>query len=162
MNILNGITIRKAAKSDISAIFDLLYTYAKKGLLLPPCKENISSRLGTFIVAVCNEKVIACASLRDFDNRLFEVRSLAVNTEFAGKQIGSKLVTYLLTEFKIPGGSRIFALTYRSTFFERLGFKCVSKKLFPEKIWHDCEKCPKKDHCDEQAVMMTTPIQEEI
>jgi len=160
MNTLNEIIIRKASESDISAIFELLYTYAAKGLLLPPCKENISSRLKTFIIAELDKKVIACASLRDFDNNLFEVRSLAVSAECAGKQIGSKLVKYLLNEFKIPGGSRIFALTYRSTFFERLGFKCVSKKRFPEKIWHDCEKCPKKDHCDEQAVMMTTAIQE--
>ena len=160
MNTLDEIIIRRASESDISVIFNLLYTYAEKGLLLPPCKENISSRLNTFIVAEFEKKVIACASLRDFDNNLFEVRSVAVSAECAGKQIGSKLVLCLLNEFEIPGGSRVFALTYRSSFFERLGFKCVSKKLFPEKIWHDCEKCPKKEHCDEQAVIMTTAMQE--
>lgn len=160
MNTLNEITIRKASESDIGAIFNLLSIYAAKGLLLPPCKKNISSRLNTFIVAEFNLEVIASASLRDFDNNLFEVRSLAVSQKYAGKQIGSKLVSYLLNEFKIPPGSRVFALTYRSTFFERLGFKCVPKKLFPEKIWHDCENCPKKEHCDEQAVMLTTAIQE--
>jgi len=160
MNTLNEITIRKALESDITTIFELLSIYAEKGLLLPPCKKNISSRLNTFIVAELDGKVIACASLRDFDNNLFEVRSLAVTAECAGRQIGSKLVSHLLSESPIPPGSRVFALTYRSSFFERLGFKCVSKKLFPEKIWHDCEKCPKKEHCDEQAVMLITPIQE--
>ena len=50
--------------------------------------------------------------------------------------------------------ARVFALTYRANFFCRLGFRIVSKELFPQKIWSDCSVCPKKDRCDETAVLM--------
>jgi amino-acid N-acetyltransferase len=29
----------------------------------------------------------------------------------------------------------------------------VDKALFPEKIWSDCQACPKRDRCDEEAVL---------
>ncbi len=154
---LDGISIKRASKSDIDSIFNLLHLYAEKGLLLPPNRADLHQRIDTFIIAKLADKLIACASLRNFENNLFEIRSLSVSAECAGKRIGSKLVNYLLKNFNIPSGSRVFALTYRSNFFQRLGFKCVSKELFPEKIWNDCDICPKKEHCDEQAVMLITP-----
>ena len=151
------ISIRGASRSDMDNIFELLHSYAEKGLLLPPTNEDIAKRIDTFVVAELAVEFVACASLRNFGNNLFEIRSLAVSSECAGKRIGTKLVNYLLQNYKLPAGSRVFALTYRSHFFERLGFKSVEKELFPEKIWHDCDLCPKKDHCDEQAVMLTIP-----
>ena len=152
----NNLTIEPASLSDQEDIYSLLEIYAQKGLLLPPTKTDIAERIETFIVAKFAGKLMGCASLRDFGNNLFEIRSLAVSAECAGKSIGTKLVSYLLKNSNIPANSRVFALTYRSNFFNRIGFKCVSKELFPEKIWHDCDICPKKEHCDEQAVMLTT------
>ena len=52
------------------------------------------------------------------------------------------------------GPFRVFALTYQEKFFRHLGFRIVDKSLFPEKIWSDCAVCPKKDRCDEIAVLM--------
>jgi len=49
---------------------------------------------------------------------------------------------------------RIFALTMRPRLFQRLGFKVVDKELFPQKVWSDCSKCPKRDCCDEVAVSL--------
>ena len=43
-------------------------------------------------------------------------------------------------------------------FFRRLGFQVVDKYSFPPKIWSDCCVCPKKDHCDETAVMIGVPV----
>ncbi|MCF7855891.1 MAG: GNAT family N-acetyltransferase, partial [Candidatus Pacebacteria bacterium] len=51
------------------------------------------------------------------------------------------------------GAQRIFALTYHPRLFEHQGFQRVSKDLFPEKVWHDCAKCPKRDRCDEIALL---------
>ena len=147
------IIIRKALEQDDKLILSLLDTYSDQGQLLPLSIEDILAKISTFAVSESNDKVIGCASLKDFGNNLFEVRSLAVNSQYTGRQIGSKLVNFLLSEFSFPKGSRIFALTYRASFFQRLGFELVSKDLFPEKIWHDCENCLKKDHCDEQAVL---------
>ena len=150
------IIIRKATDSDIDSILSLIEGYVDQGVLLPLETDDIRTRIDSFAVAVIGDKCIACASIRDFGNNLYEIRSLAVDPEYTGRKTGSKLVTFLI-ENSVSSGGKIFALTYRTSFFERLGFKLTSKKLFPEKIWHDCEKCPKKDHCDEVAVMMTLP-----
>ena len=150
------IIIRKATDTDINSIISLMEGYVEQGLLLPLETDDILARINSFAVAVIDDKCIGCAAIRDFGNNLYEIRSLAVNPEYTGAKTGSKLVTFLI-EDSVPSEGRIFALTYRTSFFERLGFTQTSKQLFPEKIWHDCEKCPKKEHCDEAAVMMTLP-----
>ena len=73
--------------------------------------------------------------------------------KFQNMRLASKLVT---EQMNLLAGkkARLFALTYRDNFFCNLGFRVVEKTLFPEKIWSDCERCPKKDHCDEIAVLM--------
>jgi len=45
------------------------------------------------------------------------------------------------------------ALTYAVSFFVRNGFEVVDKEIFPEKVWTDCMNCPKRNACDEIAVM---------
>ena len=50
--------------------------------------------------------------------------------------------------------ARVFTLTYQDVFFSRLGFQVVEKDLFPQKIWSDCWICPKKDCCDEIAMLL--------
>ena len=149
------IIIRHAHASDATAIASLLGVYSPKGLLLARDKEDVLQHINNFYVALCDSKVVGCVALRDFGNALYEVRSLAVDEHFGGRGIGSKLVDYLLHHLPKDEKIRLFALTYRVDFFLRLGFKEVQKEIFPEKIWHDCRKCPKFDNCDEFAVAMT-------
>ena len=52
------------------------------------------------------------------------------------------------------GVKRVFALTYRTDFFERLGFKIVDKSVLPRRLWTDCLKCVKFPDCDEIAVVL--------
>ena len=105
--------------------------------------------------------VAACGALRDFGNNLNEIRSLAVRRDLAGQGIGSRLVKALLekaAERTGVGHGHVFALTYRVEFFKRLGFRVIDKYSFPPKIWSDCCVCPKKDHCDETAVVIDVPV----
>jgi amino-acid N-acetyltransferase len=53
------------------------------------------------------------------------------------------------------GVATLFAHTRALAFFERLGFARCDRKSFPEKIWRDCRTCPVRDHCDEQAVVIS-------
>ena len=73
----------------------------------------------------------------------------------------SRLVNALLKKAleRIGGGQgQVFALTYRVEFFKRLGFRVIDKYTFPPKIWSDCSVCPRKDHCDETAVVIDVPV----
>ncbi len=52
---------------------------------------------------------------------------------------------------------KIFTLTLEPEFFEKLGFERVPKEALPMKVWSDCAKCPKEDHCDEIALVYELP-----
>ncbi len=146
---------RKAKKNDIDAIYNLLYLYSEKGLMLSRTKDNILKYLGNFIVVENKDEIVACSAVRDFDNNLYEIRSLAVAENATGQGIGSKLVNFIIDDFnekiKIY---KLFALTYQEKFFYKLGFENIDKGKFPEKIWADCQFCKKKNCCDEIAVFI--------
>ena len=160
----SGARIRPAKIEDAPAIYALLATFSTEGKLLPRPVADIQARISNFIVAELNGSVAACGALRDFGNNLNEIRSLAVRRDLAGQGIGTRLVRALLAKaMERTGGEcgHVFALTYRVAFFRRLGFRIVDKYTFPPKIWSDCCVCPKKDHCDETAVVIDIPVPDE-
>lgn len=160
----SGALIRPAQVEDAPAIYALLATFSTEGKLLPRPVADIQARIANFLVGELDGSIAACGALRDFGNNLNEIRSLAVRRDLAGQGIGSRLVKALLEKaLERTGGARghVFALTYRVAFFRRLGFRIVDKYTFPPKIWSDCSVCPKKDHCDETAVVIDIPVPDE-
>ena len=147
--------VRMAAEKDVPQIQKILEMYAREQIILPRTAEDILENLGRFIVADLNGEVKGCVAIRDFGNDLLEVRSLAVLPDSFGKGIGRQLINKLISVLEEERRSfRLFALTYKTDFFIKLGFLRVSMDMFPEKIWSDCVKCPKKEHCDEEAVLL--------
>ncbi len=149
-----SVSVRKALLQDAEDIASILAPYAEQKLLLPRTAQDISSHIGNFVVAESKGRVVGSCALRDYGNGLFEVRSLAVTKDIVGGGAGSSLVKACVDRAEELGAKRVFALTYRPHLFQRLGFKTVSKTLFPQKIWSDCSNCSKKDRCDEEAVMI--------
>ena len=150
-----SLVVRPAAESDVDDICNLLNEYAAKKLLLKRDRNDVLEKLKNFRVGTVNGQFACCLALRDFGDNLFEVRSLAVRAEFNNRGYGSQLVAGAVDSLRgrsVP--VRVFALTYRAAFFCRLGFRIVSKELFPQKIWSDCAVCPRKNCCDETAVLM--------
>ena len=47
------------------------------------------------------------------------------------------------------------SLTYEQSFFEKMNFSVVDKETLPLKVWSDCVRCPKRDGCDEIAMVQT-------
>ncbi len=150
----NNLVLRQASEKDITSIHRVLSMYAADRLLLPLSRDEISARIQSFIVAELHGMFAGCASVRDFGSDLFEVRSLAVPPSLTSRNIGSAMVEKIIHDIPWNKSSRLFALTYRTAFFQRLGFQLVSKELFPQKIWLDCNRCPKKEGCDEDAVVL--------
>ena len=156
-----GASLRPARIEDAPAIYALLATFSTEGKLLPRPVADIQARIGNFLVFELDGAIAACGALRDFGNNLNEIRSLAVRRDLAGRGLGSRLVNALLEKAleRIGGGrGQVFALTYRVEFFKRLGFRVIDKYTFPPKIWSDCCVCPRKDHCDETAVVIDVPV----
>ncbi len=154
LDIKSSIVISQAEKKDIKDILKILEPYIEAGKLLPRDENDILSSLHNFFVARHEKEYIGCTAVRDYDNGLFEVRSLAVLENFSGKGIGFALIKFAVDFVKKHrNAKKVFALTRRPNVFIRLGFEIVPMEMFPKKIWFDCSKCKKLDCCDEVAVL---------
>jgi amino-acid N-acetyltransferase len=145
--------IRKAKLNDVKEIQRLIKQYSTRGDILPRSLVELYDHLRDFYVFVQNRKVVGICALHVCWEDLGEIRSLAVQEDARKKGIGAKLVRACLKEAKALGMEKVFALTYRPDFFERLNFKVVDKSILPHKIWTDCLKCVKFPDCDEVAVL---------
>jgi len=144
--------IRKARIPDTKAIHRLLNTYAKDGLMLSRSLSDLYEAIRDFYVCEENGVVVGTVCLHICWEDLAEVRSLAVAEDQGGRGIGRQLVQACLEEARQLGLKRVFALTYQTDFFNKLGFHTIEKSELPHKIWGDCLKCAKFPECDEIAM----------
>jgi amino-acid N-acetyltransferase len=144
--------IRKARIPDVKIIHKLLLDYAREGLVLPRSLSELYETIREFYVFEENGQVVGTVCLNICWEDLAEVRSLAVVKGQGGKGIGRQLVRSCLDEARELDIKRVFTLTYKTRFFERLGFHLIEKSELPHKIWRDCLKCPKFPECDEIAM----------
>jgi amino-acid N-acetyltransferase len=144
--------IRKALIPDVREIHRLLLGYARDGLLLSRSLAELYESLRDFYVYEVDGQVVGAAALNICWEDLAELRSLAVHADFNGRGVGRDLVLACLEEARRLGLRKVFALTYKQVFFEKLGFSVIEKSELPHKIWGDCMKCAKFPDCDEIAL----------
>ena len=149
--------IRKALIPDVREIHRLLLDYARDGLLLSRSLAELYESLRDFYVYEVDGKVVGTAALNICWEDLAELRSLAVHPEYNGRGVGRELVQACIDEARRLGIRRVFALTYKQVFFEKLGFAVIEKSQLPHKIWGDCMKCAKFPDCDEIALCIDLP-----
>ena len=149
--------IRKAWVLDVKNIHKLLSTFSDRGEILPRSLSEIYDNLRDYCI-FCDEKqktIIGTCAVHITWEDLAEIRSLAVKEEFTKRGIGRKLVERCIAEARELGIHRVFVLTYKREFFEKVGFHLVDKSSLPHKIWADCLKCVKFPDCDETAMSKT-------
>jgi len=144
--------IRRARIPDAKSIHKLLIGYAKDGMMLSRSLSEIYETIRDFYVYEEDGEVVGTVSLNICWEDLAEVRSLAVSESCGLKGIGRQLVMACLEEARQLGVKRVFALTYKPGFFEKMGFHLIEKSELPHKIWSDCIKCAKFPECDEIAL----------
>ena len=146
--------IRKARMSDVKGIHGLIAEYARKGDMLPRSLADIYENLRDYFVFEEDDgELVGSAAIHIMWEDLAEVRSLAVREGRMRRGIGTQLVESCISEAIVLGIGRVFALTYKPGFFEKLGFHIVDKAELPQKIWTDCLKCSKFPDCDEVALV---------
>jgi len=146
--------IRKARMSDVKGIHGLIAEYARKGDMLPRSLADIYENLRDYFIFEDDDgELVGSAAIHIMWEDLAEVRSLAVREGKMRRGVGTQLVESCISEAIMLGIDRVFALTYKPEFFEKLGFHTVDKAELPQKIWTDCLKCSKFPDCDEVALV---------
>ena len=140
--------------ADVKGIHGLIAEYAKKGDMLPRSLTDIYENLRDYFVFLGDDgELVGSAAIHIMWEDLAEVRSLAVREGKMRRGVGTQLVESCISEAIMLGIARVFALTYKPEFFEKLGFHVVDKAELPQKIWADCLKCSKFPDCDEVALV---------
>jgi amino-acid N-acetyltransferase len=75
-----------------------------------------------FRVAEVDGAVVACGAVHVLWADLGEIRTLAVHPDHRGQGVGALVLDELVSTARDLGLSRLFALTFQTTFFARHGF----------------------------------------
>jgi amino-acid N-acetyltransferase len=146
--------IRRARTGDAVQIHALINHYANKQLMLPRNLLSIYENIRDFHVAVEDGEVLGCSALHFTWGDMAEVRSLAVDENAGRRGIGRALVEANIAEAREHNLVQVYAFTYVTDFFARLGFHVVAHESMPRKVWMDCVNCNKFNCCDEVAMVL--------
>jgi N-acetylglutamate synthase-like GNAT family acetyltransferase len=146
--------LRIATAPDAPAIHRLIADNVEAGHLLPRALADIENHAERFLVAVADGRIVGCAELAPLSKGVAEVRSLVVDHEFRGQQIGTALVAHLAAAAVARGFATLTAFTHDPSHFVRLGFSIVPHTWVPEKIARDCVGCALFRRCGQHAVTL--------
>jgi amino-acid N-acetyltransferase len=124
-------------------------------MLARPLSEIYENLRDYFVVRNRSKKVVACVALHIAWSDIAEVKSLAVASKNQKRGLGAGLVGACIEDARELGIPEVFCLTYKPSFFEKMGFNRVEKMTLPRKVWTECFHCPKFPDCDEVALVHT-------
>jgi amino-acid N-acetyltransferase len=153
---MSRIVYQKPTLQDILAMQQLVAPEIESGVILPRSNDEIATNIRSYWIALDGEKLVGFVALHIHSPKLAELRSMIIDQNYRGQNIGTELVEKACEEGRRLGLKEVLALTYRQRFFERLGFVEIPKESIPEhKIWADCIKCKHFPVCNEVSLIKT-------
>jgi amino-acid N-acetyltransferase len=158
----DSITTHKAHLQDARNIFDLVNSLSHDGTLLRRSYAEICENIRDFTVAerIVNPEdpstepeFLGCGALHLYGPHLAEVRSIVMRPEAKGLGAGALLLQSLIAEAAQHEVLSVCLFTRIPTFFERYGFRVAERNAMPDKIYKDCQTCPRLYACDEVAMV---------
>ena len=156
-----SLQVHKARLQDARNIFDLVNSLSGDGTLLRRSYAEICENIRDFTVAEMVEPSIAygepvflgCGALHLYGPHLAEVRSIVLHSEARGHGAGGAVLRSLLNEADEHGVATTCLFTRIPDFFEHFGFRVAERNAMPDKIYKDCQACPRLYACDEVAMV---------
>jgi amino-acid N-acetyltransferase len=156
-----NVNVHKARLQDARDIFDLVNSLSGDGTLLRRSYAEICENIRDFTVAeipdpndpTAEPEFLGCGALHLYGPHLAEVRSIVLHPHARGKGAGAALLQALLAESEDHGVATTCLFTRLPTFFERFGFRVAERNAMPDKIYKDCQACPRLYACDEVAMV---------
>jgi amino-acid N-acetyltransferase len=151
---VGGAVVRQAKLQDAVNIFDLVNSLSGDGTLLRRSYAEICENVRDFHVAESEAGVfLGCGALHLYGPHLAEVRSIVVKPEAKGQGAGGRLLRALLEEAEAQGVVSVCLFTRIPDFFFHFGFRVAERTTLPDKIYKDCQACPRLYACDEVAMV---------
>jgi amino-acid N-acetyltransferase len=156
------IHVHKAHLQDARNIFDLVNSLSGDGTLLRRSYAEICENIRDFTVAellphaTSNDtepEFLGCGALHLYGPHLAEVRSIVVRPEAKGMGAGGALLHALVDEAEEHQVMSVCLFTRIPDFFEHYGFRVAERDAMPDKIYKDCQTCPRLYACDEVAMV---------
>jgi len=145
----------KAKLYDIPAMQNLVTQEVKNGVILQRTEDEVATNIRSYILAKDGDKIVGYGALHIHSMRLAEIRSLIVDSNYRGQNIGKDIVNFAISEAKeLEVSEEVLVLTYLADFFKKIGFIEIPKESIPEhKIWADCIKCIHFPVCNEISLV---------
>ena len=156
---VGGAATRRAKLQDAVNIFELVNSLSGDGTLLRRNYAEICENVRDFVVAESPGSgegagvFLGCGALHLYGPHLAEVRSIVVKPEAKGQGAGGKLLRSLLEEAEDQGVVSVCLFTRIPDFFFHFGFRVADRTAMPDKIYKDCQTCPRLYACDEVAMV---------
>jgi amino-acid N-acetyltransferase len=147
--------VRKALLKDATNVCDLVNSLSTDNTLLNRPFAEICENIRDFTVAESDSgEFLGCGALHFYGPHLCEVRSIAVKPAAKNQGAGGRLVGALIEEAEEHGIQSICLFTRIPEFFCKYGFRAIEDKTeLPDKIFKDCQNCPRLHRCDEVAMV---------
>ena len=165
--------VHKARLQDARDIFDLVNSLSGDGTLLRRSYAEICENIRDFTVVErvqtptnsaehiagsqtelqAEPQFLGCGALHLYGPHLAEVRSIVVIPEAKGQGAGGALLRALLAESDDHGVLSTCLFTRIPDFFFHYGFRVAERSAMPDKIYKDCQTCPRLYACDEVAMV---------
>jgi amino-acid N-acetyltransferase len=151
--------VHKAHLQDARLIFDLVNAHSGDGTLLRRSYAEICENIRDFTVAYRDDPTtgeddfLGCGALHLDGPHLAEVRSIVVRQDRRGLGAGDAILEALIAEGEEHHVTSVCLFTRIPTYFEHLGFRVAERSAMPDKIYKDCQTCPRLYACDEVAMV---------
>ncbi|AEU36417.1 N-acetyltransferase [Granulicella mallensis] len=147
------IRVHKAHVQDARNVFDLVNSLSGDGTLLRRSYAEICENIRDFTVAERDDEFLGCGALHLYGPHLAEVRSIVVKPEAKGLGAGGLLLKALIEEAEEHEVMSVCLFTRIPEFFDHYGFRVADRTAMPDKIYKDCQTCPRLYACDEVAMV---------
>jgi amino-acid N-acetyltransferase len=147
--------VRKALLQDATQIFEIVSAHAPDGTLLKRPFSEICENIRDFTIALSDSGTfLGCGALHLYGPHLCEVRSIVVKPGAKSQGAGGGILKALIEEAETHGIQSVCLFTRIPDFFFKYGFRIIDDKTeLPDKIFKDCQNCPRLHRCDEVSMV---------
>jgi amino-acid N-acetyltransferase len=140
---MSEFSVRRARTGDIPGIETLIAPLVESRVLLGKDRVVFYEAVQEFRVAEDAEgRLIGCGALHVMWEDLGEVRTLAVADEWRGRGVGHAILERLETEARDLGLSRLFCLTFETSFFGRNGYSEIGEAVVSPDVYAELVRSP--------------------